>query len=29
MLGVIAEGNTPELYIKDGLDADEMIIVRP
>lgn len=29
MLEGIAEENTPELYIKDGLDAEQIIIVRP
>lgn len=29
MLEGIAEENTPELYVKDGLDANEIIIVRP
>lgn len=29
MLEGISEENIPELYVKDGLDADEIIIVRP
>ena len=29
MLEGIAEENTPELYVKDGLDSEQIIIVRP
>ncbi len=29
MLEGITEEGTPELYIKEGLDADEIFIVRP
>lgn len=29
MLEEIAKENTPELYVKDVLDANEIIIVRP
>lgn len=29
MLEGIREEDTPELYVKDGIDPDELIIVKP